>query len=121
MSDLEKESSKISSKTYFKYLLLILGLVEIIGVYCTVLPGSFPSLITEEFLGDFPVDVQNSIMALASGIVSVGMYFLFFSQYLADKLGRKKMLAITVLGMSIAVLGMFLSPNYPTYILFMFF
>jgi MFS family permease len=59
-------------------------------------------------------------MAFAGSLVSIGMYFLFFSQYLADKLGRKKMLAITVLGMSLATMGMFFSINYIMYQSFVF-
>ncbi|MFX1571671.1 MAG: MFS transporter [Promethearchaeota archaeon] len=112
---------KERSKSYFKYLILVLMLVQIIDSYATVFPGAIPSAIAAEFLSGKPVNVQNSIMALASGIVSIGMYFLFFSQYLSDKFGRKKMLAVTVLGMAIASLGMFLSVNYIMYMVFIFF
>jgi MFS family permease len=51
----------------------------------------------------------------------IGMAFLFFSQYLSDKLGRKKMLGITVGGIAVASLGMFLSINYVMYMIFVFF
>jgi MFS family permease len=118
----EEEKSKLTTRVgkYFTFLVIILGIVEIIDAYCTVLPGSFPSLIAAEFLGDLSVEAQNSVLAIASGITSVGMYVLFFNQYLSDKIGRKKMLAITVLGLSIATLGMFLSFVYPMYVFFVF-
>ncbi|MHA2182770.1 MAG: MFS transporter [Promethearchaeota archaeon] len=73
------------------------------------------------FLSDKPADVQNAIIAFATGAVSIGMYFLFFSHYLSDKLGRKKMLSITVFGMALAALGMFFSLNFVMYMLFVFF
>jgi len=96
-------------------------LVQILDSYATIYPGAMPSAIAGDFLSNYSVKVQNSIMALAGGIVSIGMYFLFFSQYLSDKIGRKKMLAITVVGMALASLGMFLSINYIMYMAFVFF
>ncbi|GAH54134.1 unnamed protein product, partial [marine sediment metagenome] len=74
-----------------------------------------------EFLGELPTNEANSIVALAGSITSIGMYFLFFNQYLVDIVGRKLMLAITVFGMGISSLGMFLSVNYIMYVSFRFF
>jgi MFS family permease len=116
----KNNSEKETSNSYFKYLIFVLMLVQIVDSYSTVFPGSIPSLIANEFLGAYSTDVQNSIMAFASGLVSIGMYFLFISQYLADKIGRKKMLAITIFGMAFATLGMFFSPNYIVYMFFVF-
>ncbi len=109
------------SKSYFKYLIGVLMLVQILDTYSTLYPGSIPSLIMAEFFPGEPTNVTSSIAAFAAGITSFGMYFLFFNQYLVDKIGRKRMLAITVLGMSIASLGMFLSINYVMYVCFSFF
>ena len=121
MTENNKKQSKNSSLSYFKYLIFILMLVQILDSYATIYPGAMPSAIAGDFLSNYSVKVQNSIMALAGGIVSIGMYFLFFSQYLSDKIGRKKMLAITVVGMALASLGMFLSINYIMYMAFVFF
>ena len=109
------------SKSYFKYLIGVLMLVQILDTYSTLYPGSIPSLIMAEFFPGEPANVTSSIAALAGSITSFGMYFLFFNQYLVDKIGRKRMLAITVLGMSIASLGMFLSVSYVMYVTFTFF
>ncbi len=109
------------SKSYFKYLIGVLMLVQILDTYSTLYPGSMPSLIMAEFFPGSPANVTSSIAALAGSITSFGMYFLFFNQYLVDKIGRKRMLAITVLGMSIASLGMFFSVNYVMYVSFSFF
>jgi MFS family permease len=95
-------------------------LVQILDTYSTLYPGSMPSLIMAEFFPGVPVNITSSIAALAGSITSFGMYFLFFNQYLVDKIGRKRMLAITVLGMSIASLGMFLSVSYVMYVFFTF-
>jgi MFS family permease len=68
----------------------------------------------------FTENEQDSIIAFGSAIIAIGMCFLFFSQYLSDRLGRKKMLIITVFGMSIAAVGMFFSVNYIMYMIFVF-
>ena len=96
-------------------------LVQILDTYSTIYPGSIVSSIVSEFLGGLPPNEANSIVALAGSITSIGMYFLFFNQYLVDIVGRKLMLAITVFGMGISSLGMFLSVNYIMYISFRFF
>ena len=114
------KNNKVKPSSYFKYLVIVLMFVQILDTYTTILHGSFPSLIAAEYLSRYPTEVQNSIMAFAEGLVRIGMFFLFFSQYLSDKIGRKKMLAITVFGMGCATLGMFLSVNYFMYMFFVF-
>jgi MFS family permease len=96
-------------------------LVQILDTYSTLYPGSMPSLIVAEFFPGVPDNVTSSIVATAGSIISIGMYFLFFNQYLVDRVGRKRMLAITILGMSISSMGMFLSVNYFMYVAFQFF
>jgi len=96
-------------------------LVQIIDTYSTIVNGAIPTQIAAEFLSMFTKEQQNSIMAGAGTIVSIGLYFLFFTQYLSDKIGRKKTLAITVFGMAIASFGMLVSINYIMYVLFLFF
>jgi len=102
-------------------MIFILMLVQILDSYATVFPGAIPSAIAESFLSGKSEDVQNSIIAFSTAAVSIGMYFLFFSHYLSDKLGRKKMLSVTVLGMACATFGMFFSLNYIMYMIFVFF
>lgn len=121
MTEIKNNTQSTRSKSYFRYLIFVLMLVQILDTYSTLYPGSMPSYIMNEF---FPLESENvtsSILATAGSIVSIGMYFLFFNQYLVDKVGRKRMLAITILGMSIASLGMFLSVNYIMYAAFQFF
>ena len=110
-----------NSKSYFRYLIFVLMLVQILDTYSTIYPGSMVSKVVGEFLVGLPKNEANSIVAMAGSITSIGMYFLFFNQYLVDIIGRKLMLAITVVGMSISSLGMFLSVNYVMYISFRFF
>ncbi len=121
MSENDNEKLTGRSRKYFLYMIFILMLVQILDSYATVFPGAIPSTIAESFLSDKPQDVQNAIIAFATGAVSIGMYFLFFSHYLSDKLGRKKMLSITVFGMALAALGMFFSLNFVMYMIFVFF
>jgi MFS family permease len=108
------------TRAYFIYLIIVLIFVEILDTYATVIPGSFPSKIAEEFLGNYSENEQNAIMALGASIASVGAYLIFFNQYLADRLGRKIMLVITVLGMATASLLIILSTNYFQYVVFVF-
>ncbi|MFX1326898.1 MAG: MFS transporter [Promethearchaeota archaeon] len=117
----ETNNTKGRAGSNFKYLISVLMLVQILDSYVTLFPGAIPSAIAGEFLSDKSIVAQNSIMAFASGLVSSGMMLLFFSQYLTDRLGRKKMLGISVGGMAFASLGMFLSVNYVMYMIFVFF
>jgi len=87
MSEINKEKTTERTRKYFLYMIFILMLVQILDSYATVFPGAIPSVIAETFLSGKSENVQNSIMAFASGAVSIGMYFLFFSHYLSDKLG----------------------------------
>ncbi|NVM16358.1 MAG: MFS transporter [Candidatus Lokiarchaeota archaeon] len=121
MTEINNNNQSTRSKSYFRYLIFVLMLVQILDTYSTLYPGSIPSLIVGEFFPGVPDDITSSIVTLAGSIISIGMYFLFFNQYLVDKIGRKRMLAITILGMSIASIGMFLSVNYVMYVAFQFF
>lgn len=121
MTEIDNSKPISRSKSYFQYLVFVLMLVQILDTYSTVYPNAIPSLIAAEFLSNFTINEANAIMSLVRGIVSVGMYFLFFNQYLVDKIGRKLMLAITVVGMGIASLGMMLAVNYVIYVFFSFF
>ena len=112
--------NKEADNSYFKRLIRVLMLVQMIDAFTTVFPGAIQSSIAADFLPGFTANEQDAIIAFASAIVSIGMCFLFFSQYLSDKLGRKKMLIITVFGMSIAAVGMFFSVNYVMYMIFVF-
>jgi len=114
MSDIETSRSK----RYFKYLIFILILASIIDSYVTIVNGMFPSKIAEEFLSGYTTNEQNALMAIGASIASIGYYFIFINLYLADKIGRKKVLAYTILGMALASLMMILSTNFWQYVFF---
>jgi MFS family permease len=107
------------SNSYFKKLVSILMLVQILDTVSTIFSGLIQSSISEEFLTGTPEQI-NSTLALANGIISIGMYFLFFTQYSTDKIGRKIMLGISVIGMTGAIIGMFFSVNFVMYMVFVF-
>ena len=115
----ENKNSDISkSKRYFKYLIFILILANIIDSYVTIVMGMVPSKIAEEFLSGYTTNEQNALMAIGASIASMGYYFIFINLYLADKIGRKKVLAYTILGISLACLMMILSTNFWQYVFF---
>ncbi|TFG08949.1 MAG: MFS transporter [Promethearchaeota archaeon] len=117
----EEEKSSISrSKSYFRYMILILVLVQILDAYTTSYTAVFPSKVAEEFLKGYSANEQAAIMALSIGIATVGMYFVFVNQFLADKLGRRLMLFITTLGMGVSALFLALSQDIIQYTIFLF-
>jgi MFS family permease len=109
------------SKSYFRYMLFVLMLITILDGYVTSVNPVIAQQMANTFFPDLSSDQQNSILQLGNAVVSVGLLVVFFMQYLADKIGRKKSLAITAIGMGIATLGMFFSQNYFMYVAFWFF
>jgi MFS family permease len=91
--------------------------VQLIDAYLSVLPGAIPSRIIDDFLLGNPEDVANSIYALGAGLATIGFYFVFFNQYLSDKIGRKRMLVITTFGMALTMLLMTFSGDFIQYII----
>jgi MFS family permease len=100
--------------------MLILILVQVLDAYTTTYTAVFPSRIAEEFLPNYSTNQQAAIMAISIGIATVGMYFVFINQYLADKFGRRLMLFITTLGMGAAALLLALSQNIIQFTIFLF-
>ncbi|MHA1297074.1 MAG: MFS transporter [Promethearchaeota archaeon] len=119
MQDTNEISIK-HSKKYLIFLFFILALVQILDAYSTGYTSSFPSKIIEEFLSGYPSNQANAILGLCTSIASIGMYMVFFNQYFADKIGRKKMLTITTFGMGISALFLALSTNIMFYTIFLF-
>jgi len=108
------------TKIYFFYMIIILMFVEILDTYTTNYPNVIPSKIIEEFLSNYPENVATSIYMLCGAIATVGMYFVFLNQFMADKAGRKLLLGITVLGMGVSSLLLALSTNIIQYTIFLF-
>jgi len=119
MTEINKSSIRVS-KSYFHLLVVILILIEILDAYTTGLPVVIPSNIIAEFLRDYETNTAQAIFALGSGIAMIGMYFVFVSQYFADRFGRKIMLIVTCLGMGFASLMIALATSFIMYIIFLF-
>jgi len=113
-----KNTEILRSKGYFRYLIFILILASIIDSYVTIVNGLFPSKIAEEFLSGYTTNEQNALMAIGASIASMGYYFIFINLYLADKVGRKKVLAYTIIGIALSCLMMILSTNFWQYVFF---
>ncbi len=111
-----KEETNSRSKRYYKFLTVLLLGVVIIDGYGSVFTLIIMSAVKEEFLFHLPDNLQNATITFSTAISTGGMYFLFVTQYLADKIGRKKVLAITIFGMAFASLGIFLSSSYVMYV-----
>jgi len=101
-------------------LIFILIFVEILDTYTTNYPNVIPSQVIAEFLANYPENVAQSIFALAVGVATIGMYFVLLNQFLADRFGRKILLAFTVFGMGFSSLLIFFSTNIIEYTIYLF-
>lgn len=108
------------SKSALLYMIIVLMFVEILDTYCTLYPTVIPSKVIAEFLSNYPENVANSIFAFCIAIASIGTYFVLLNQYLADRKGRKILLAITVFGMGISSLLLATATNLIQYTIYLF-
>ncbi len=118
MSDNEKGQRPFLN--YFKYMIFILIFVEILDTYTTNNLNVVVSEISGEFFPDLSSNAAISIFQIFVAIGTLGMYFVFLNQYLADRVGRKLLLVFTVFGMGIASLLINFSTNIITYTIFLF-
>jgi len=120
MSDFRKEKENRQFFSYFKYMIFILIFVEILDTYTTNNLNVVVSDISAEFFPDLSGDAAISLFQIFVAIGTLGMYFVFLNQYLADKVGRKFLLVFTVFGMGIASLLINFSTNIIVYTVFLF-
>ncbi|MHA1472573.1 MAG: MFS transporter [Promethearchaeota archaeon] len=118
---LSKEEKKGKRKRYARLMAIVMVLVLVVDSYTTALPNTLQAVVAAEFYPLLSLNEQNAILAIGTGIFSFGLWFVFFFQYSADTLGRKKLLFITVLGMAVALIGINFSANYAMYVIFMLF
>ena len=116
-----KEKSKISrSKSYFYYMMFILILVTVVDTYVTNFPNVIRSVIIHEFLFEYPENMATSIISFSVAIATLGMYFSFLNQYLADRVGRKILLVVVVFGFGLSSLLLAFSTNIIEYTIYLF-
>ncbi|MFX1391616.1 MAG: MFS transporter [Promethearchaeota archaeon] len=114
MSSNTKEKEQKNFFSYFKYMIFILVFVEILDTYTT----NNLNVVVSEISGEFLVSI--SIFQIFVAIATLGMYFVFLNQYLADKIGRKFLLVFTVFGMGITSLFINFATNIIVYTIFLF-
>ncbi len=101
-------------------MIFILIFVEILDTYTTNYLNVVVSDISTEFFPYLSGDAAISFFQIFVAIATLGMYFVFLNQYLADKVGRKYLLVFTVFGMGIASLFISFSTNIIVYTVFLF-
>ncbi|MFX1315283.1 MAG: MFS transporter [Promethearchaeota archaeon] len=116
----EDQNSRIKSLSYFRYMIFILIFVEILDTYTTNNLNVVVSEISAEFFPDLSENAAISLFQIFVAIATLGMYFVFLNQYLADRVGRKFLLVFTVFGMGIASLFIGFSTNIIIYTVFLF-
>lgn len=84
------------STRYLVFLVLFLIVNEIYDTYTTQYPSIIVDLVIDEF------SLQQGQYSFLLGIITLGTYFVFLSQYLADRIGRRIMLLVTLFGMGFA-------------------
>ncbi|GAB4332060.1 MAG: MFS transporter [Promethearchaeota archaeon] len=102
------------------YLVAVLGLVQVLDSFSASYTATFPSKVIEEFLPNWPTNDADALMSLVFGASTFGLYFVFVNQYLADRVGRKPVLALTTLGMGASALLLSLSWNVSSFGFFLF-
>jgi MFS family permease len=120
MSNSKKEGNNRQFFSYFKYMIFILIFIEILDTYTTNSLNVVVSNISAEFLPDLSENAAISLFQIFVAIATLGMYFVFLNQYLADKVGRKFLLVFTVFGMGIASLFINFATNIVVYTIFLF-
>ena len=116
----QKNTEFERSKSALLYMVIVLMFVEILDTYCTLYPTVIPSKVIAEFLSEFPENVANSTFAFCIAIASIGTYLVLLNQYLADRKGRKILLAITVFGMGFSSLLLATATNIIQYTIYLF-
>nr|MDO8115343.1 MFS transporter [Candidatus Sigynarchaeota archaeon] len=106
---------KERSTRYLVFLVIFLTINEIYDTYTT----QYPSIIVDLVEGEF--GLNSSQYAFFLGIITIGTYFAFISQYLADRIGRKIMLFVTLFGMGFASMWVGLGTNVVQYAIASFF
>lgn len=100
---------------YLAFLILFLIFNEIFDTYTTLFWSTIGSFVISEF------QASAADYAFAVALSSVGMYFVFLNQAIADRIGRKPMLFIVLFGMGLMSLLLGLSSNLVEYSAFLFF
>lgn len=106
-----KENSVERSKKYLSYLFIGLIFVQIIDVYTTDVISFIPSILIQEFLPGYSTEQGVSIFAACLSIATLGALLAIISRYLADRIGRKNLLIITVSGIAICPIFLILATD----------
>ncbi|MBD3213136.1 MAG: MFS transporter [Candidatus Lokiarchaeota archaeon] len=119
---LEKKKKKQNTRSvwYFKYLIIVLILVQILDNYTSFYNSVIPSKVVEELLAGYPDNIANSIFTICVAIASLGTYMAFLVWYAADKIGRRFLLVSTTFSLAIASIGILFSNNIVEYTIFFF-
>jgi MFS family permease len=115
----ETPKVKERSKGYFLFLFIFLCFMEIFDTYTTQFQNVVSSAVAHDFLSGSPD--PTAAMALVFGIASIGMLFVVVNQMLADIFGRRIFLFITMFGMGVASIFIYLSQNIIQYTIALFF
>ncbi|TXT60524.1 MAG: membrane protein of unknown function [Promethearchaeota archaeon] len=120
MSEKNNKALKNRSVGYFKYLIIVLILVQILDNYTSFYNSVIPSKVVEDLLSGYPDNVANSIFAICVAIASLGTYMAFFVWYAADRIGRRFLLITTTFSLAVASIGILFSRNIAEYTIFFF-
>jgi len=114
MTDRSDSNLREYSYKYLIFLIIFLMLNEIFDTYTTLFWPVIDSLVITDF------QITESIYAFCITIASVGMYFVFINQAISDRIGRKPMLFIVLLGMGVTSLLLNLAQSIYDFTLFLF-
>ena len=121
--EMNREQSNIPSvqaysKKYMIILIIILGLAHVLDEYATLAPGMVQSSIIDEFFVKTGWKTQTEALQFMAVLGIVGIFVAMAAQVfksLQDRVGRKPIFMIAVLGMMLGILGMILAPSFWPY------
>ncbi|MHA1731952.1 MAG: MFS transporter [Promethearchaeota archaeon] len=109
-----REGPASRNRVHWWYFMLMMFLNEVFDTYNTTYPDTIPSEVESFF------SITTSEYAFYLGIFSLGMYFVFASQVLVDRVGRRKMLFVVFLGYGLSNLFLLFSTSVWEYTAGMF-
>ena len=117
----EKLEVKTKSRTYLRYLLIVLMFCQILDSYTS---DSIPQRITAvvvDFFPNEPFEVGLAKYQMATSFIALGLFTVIFLQMMADRSGRKKLLLITTFLMAFIPLLQLFIYDFIIYIIAAFF
>lgn len=118
---LREGNTQKKSKGYLRYLLGTLILCQVLDSYTSDSIPQRVSAVVLDFFPNVPFETGLATYQTATSFISLGLFFVIFLQWLADRHGRKKLLLITTFLMGFIPLLQIFIFEFSIYVISAFF